>query len=49
MVMSSLYFLAKRKVFPYVGISAAVVGAVIGISGFEAINALFASAPWYFV
>lgn len=48
LVMSSLYFLAKRKVFPYVGISAAAIGAAIGVSGYEAINALIASAPWHF-
>jgi uncharacterized protein DUF4337 len=48
MVLSSLYFLSKRKLFPYIGISAAVVGAFIGASGFEAINSLFGAMPWHF-
>jgi hypothetical protein len=34
LVLSSLYFLAKKRVFPLFGLSAAVVGAAIGISGF---------------
>ena len=34
LVLSSLYFMAKKRVFPYAGVTAAVVGAVIGISGF---------------
>lgn len=34
LVLSSLYFLARKRVFPYVGITAAIVGAAIGFSGF---------------
>jgi hypothetical protein len=49
MVMSSLYFLAKRKFFPYIGISAAALGALIGVSGFDVVNDLVASLPWHFV
>lgn len=33
LVLSSLYFLSKRKFFPLFGVLAALVGAVIGISG----------------
>lgn len=36
LVMSSLYFLSKRKFFPVIGITAAVIGAVLGIAGFLA-------------
>jgi len=48
MVFSSLYFLAKRKVFPLIGISVAAVGALIGTSGFDLVNELFQSMPWHF-
>jgi hypothetical protein len=48
MVLSSLYFLSKRKLFPYVGISAAVVGVIVGSSGLDVINELFKGALWYF-
>jgi hypothetical protein len=34
LVLSSLYFFSKRRLFPYIGISAAVIGAVVGVSGF---------------
>lgn len=34
LVLSSLYFFSKKKLFPYVGITAAMVGAAVGISGF---------------
>ena len=34
LVMSSLYFMAKRKFFPVIGAIAATVGAVLGILGF---------------
>ena len=34
LVLSSLYFLSKRKLFPVLGVSAAVIGAVIGVCGF---------------
>lgn len=33
MVLSSLYFLSKRKFFPAMGFTAAVVGIVFGVSG----------------
>ncbi|HYM34036.1 MAG TPA: DUF4337 domain-containing protein, partial [Steroidobacteraceae bacterium] len=48
MVLSSLYFLSKRKLFPYVGISAAVVGVIVGSSGLDVVNELSKSVPWYF-
>lgn len=34
LVLSSLYFFSKKRLFPYIGITAATVGAVVGISGF---------------
>lgn len=34
LVLCSLYFLARRRAFPYVGVTAALVGAIIGLSGF---------------
>jgi hypothetical protein len=34
LVLSSLYFLSKRKFFPVLGISAAVIGTVLGVMGF---------------
>ncbi len=34
LVMSSLYFLSKRKLFPAIGGIAAVIGAVLGVIGF---------------
>ena len=34
LVLSSLYFLSKRKFFPVIGITAAVIGTVLGIAGF---------------
>ena len=34
LVMSSLYFLSKRKLFPVIGAIAAVAGTVLGIVGF---------------
>ena len=36
LVLSSLYFLSKRKFFPIIGITAAVIGAALGIAGFLA-------------
>jgi hypothetical protein len=33
LVLSSLYFFSKRRLFPYIGITAATIGAVVGISG----------------
>jgi hypothetical protein len=36
LVLSSLYFLSKRKFFPIIGITAAVLGAALGIAGFLA-------------
>lgn len=36
LVLSSLYFLSKRKFFPVIGITAAVIGTVLGIAGFLA-------------
>jgi Domain of unknown function (DUF4337) len=36
LVMSSLYFLSKRKFFPVIGFVAAVVGTVLGVMGFLA-------------
>jgi hypothetical protein len=34
LVMSSLYFLSKRRFFPVIGSIAAVIGAVLGLLGF---------------
>ncbi len=34
LVLSSLYFLSHRKLFPALGFSAALIGLVIGVSGF---------------
>jgi hypothetical protein len=34
LVLSSLYFLSKRRVFTYVGVTAAIAGAAVGMSGF---------------
>jgi hypothetical protein len=36
LVLSSLYFLSKRKFFPVLGITAAVIGTVLGVTGFLA-------------
>jgi Domain of unknown function (DUF4337) len=36
LVLSSLYFLSKRKFFPVIGTTAAVMGAILGILGFLA-------------
>jgi hypothetical protein len=36
LVLSSLYFLSKRKFFPVIGIIAAVIGTVVGVIGFLA-------------
>jgi hypothetical protein len=36
LVMSSLYFLSKRKFFPVIGFSAAAIGTVLGVMGFLA-------------
>jgi len=36
LVLSSLYFLSKRKFFPVFGITAAVIGTVLGVAGFLA-------------
>ena len=36
LVLSSLYFLSKRKFFPVLGIAAAVIGTVLGVLGFLA-------------
>jgi hypothetical protein len=36
LVMSSLYFLSKRKFFPVIGMTAAVMGTVLGVMGFLA-------------
>jgi hypothetical protein len=33
LVMSSLYFLSKRRFFPIIGGVAAVIGAALGIAG----------------
>ena len=33
LVLSSLYFLSKRKFFPVIGVTAAVIGTVLGILG----------------
>jgi hypothetical protein len=34
LVMSSLYFLSKRKFFPIIGGLAAIIGTVLGVAGF---------------
>ncbi len=34
LVLSSLYFLSKRKFFPVFGVTAAVIGTALGIAGF---------------
>lgn len=34
LVLSSLYFLSKRKFFPVIGVTAAVIGTVLGVLGF---------------
>lgn len=34
LVLSSLYFLSRRRFFPVLGITAALIGAVLGIAGF---------------
>ena len=36
LVMSSLYFLSKRRFFPVIGLTAATIGTVLGIMGFLA-------------
>jgi hypothetical protein len=36
LVMSSLYFLSKRKFFPVIGFTAAAIGTVLGVMGFLA-------------
>jgi hypothetical protein len=36
LVLSSLYFLSKRRFFPVIGITAAVIGTVLGVIGFLA-------------
>ena len=36
LVLSSLYFLSKRKFFPVLGITAAVIGTALGVAGFLA-------------
>jgi len=36
LVLSSLYFLSKRRFFPVIGITAAVIGTVLGVAGFLA-------------
>jgi hypothetical protein len=36
LVLSSLYFLSKRKFFPVIGITAAVIGTALGLAGFLA-------------
>jgi len=36
LVLSSLYFLSKRKFFPVLGVTAAVIGTVLGAAGFLA-------------
>lgn len=33
LVLSSLYFLSKRKFFPVIGVTAAVIGTVLGVAG----------------
>jgi hypothetical protein len=34
LVLSSLYFLSKRKFFPIFGGLAAIIGTVLGVAGF---------------
>lgn len=34
LVLSSLYFLARRKFFPVLGVVAAVIGSALGVAGF---------------
>ncbi len=36
LVMSSLYFLSKRKFFPVIGFTAAAIGTILGVMGFLA-------------
>ncbi len=48
MVLSSLYFLSKRKIFPYIGLSAAALGAIIGVSGYDVVNNVFLGMVWHF-
>lgn len=36
LVMSSLYFLSKRKFFPVIGLTAAAIGTALGVMGFLA-------------
>jgi hypothetical protein len=36
LVLSSLYFLSKRRFFPVLGVTAAVIGTALGIAGFLA-------------
>lgn len=35
LVLSSLYFLSKRRFFPLLGVTAAIIGTVLGIMGFS--------------
>ena len=34
LVLSSLYFIARRKLFPVVGVTAAILGTIVAISGY---------------
>ncbi len=34
LVLSSLYFLSKRRFFPVLGVTAAVIGTILGVAGF---------------
>ncbi len=36
LVLSSLYFLSKRRFFPVIGVTAAVMGTILGVLGFLA-------------
>jgi len=36
LVLSSLYFLSKRRFFPVIGLTAAVIGTILGAAGFLA-------------
>ena len=36
LVLSSLYFLSRRRLFPLLGVSAAIIGTALGIAGFMA-------------
>jgi hypothetical protein len=36
LVLSSLYFLSKRRFFPVIGVTAAVIGTALGVAGFLA-------------